>query len=191
MGCSVAGLRTVKDYLSNYYLEEQEENAGGPEAIHFPIIEITWIDFINSCASLLNHSFFLDKNNFEGKSIELQKRELFILSRVLIEIYSQIDEPTFWKDLNCKRGQFEKFMNGIYLYYREMIYDLEVAETCTYKLTILKKYENLFFNALSRGMQFIIEYDEGTSELEILIDCDSSEIQALQEKIKLNFTSDN
>ncbi|MDF2578410.1 MAG: hypothetical protein K0S74_1894 [Chlamydiales bacterium] len=191
VGCSIIELRSVKDCLSNYYLEEQEDNAVGPESIHFPVLEINWFNLINRCSSLLNYSFFLDKNNFEGKTIELQVREIMILKRMVTEIYFQIIEPTFWKDLNYERKQFGKFINGISFYYRKMIHDLEIAETCNYRLTIMKKYENLFFNALSKGMQFIIEYDEGTSELETLVDCDYSEIQALQEKINLYFRGNN
>jgi hypothetical protein len=148
IGCSIVELRAVKDYLTNYYLEEQEQYDGGPESIHFPVMEIGWIDFINSCSNLLNNSFFLDKNDFEGKAIELQEREVFILWGMLGEIYFQIAKPTFWKDLNCERKQFGKFIHGISFYYREIIYYRATTETCSYKLKVIKKYEKLFFNAL-------------------------------------------
>jgi hypothetical protein len=174
----------------NYYLEEKK-NDDRPESIHFPVIEIEWINFINNCSSLLNRSFSLEKNNFEGKGIELQGKELPILWGMLGEIYFQIVEPTFWEDLNFESEQFGKFINGISFYYREVIEDLEIPETCIYKLTIVKKYEKLFLNALSKGIQFIVEHDRGVSELETLVDCDYSEIQALQEKIKLHFTGNN
>jgi hypothetical protein len=188
VGCSVVELRTVKDYLTTYYLEEQEDNAVEAESIYFPVVEMSWIDFINICSSLLNNSFFLNKNNFEGKAIDFQEKEMFILWGILSEIYFQIVEPTFWENLDFERKQFGRFINGVYFYCREMIYDRTTAETCSYELTIMKKYEKLFLNALSKGMQFIIEHDRGPSELEILIDCDYSELQALQEKINLHFT---
>ncbi|MDF2578392.1 MAG: hypothetical protein K0S74_1876 [Chlamydiales bacterium] len=135
--------------------------------------------------------FFLDKNNLEGKGIELQGKELSILWGMLNEIYFQIIEPTFWEDLNCERKQFKKIINGISFYYREVIDDIEIAEMGSYKLMILKKYEKLLLNALSKGMQFIVEHDRGVSELETLVDCDYSEIQALQEKINLHVASND
>jgi hypothetical protein len=191
VGCSIIELKSVKDYLSNYYLEEQEENAVEPESIHFPIMEIDWIDFINNCSNLLNNSFFLDKRNFEGKSIKLQEDDLFILKGMLVEIYSQIIDPTFWKDLNCEHEQFWRIFGSINFYYREMVYNLTNVETCNCKLIILKKYEKLLLNALPKGIQFIVEHDRMTSELETLVGCDYSEIQALQEKINLYFTSND
>ncbi|MDF2578411.1 MAG: hypothetical protein K0S74_1895 [Chlamydiales bacterium] len=191
VGCSIVELRAVKDYLTNYYLEEQEQYDGEPESIHFPVMEIDWINLINSSSNLLNNSFLLDKNNFNGKAIELQEREMYILWGMLGEIYFQIAEPTFWEELDFESEQFGKFINGVSFYYRKMIYDLTNVETCNCKLMIIKKYEKLFLSALSKGIQFIVEHDRMTSELETLVDCDYSEIQALQEKIKLHFTGNN
>ncbi|MDF2578409.1 MAG: hypothetical protein K0S74_1893, partial [Chlamydiales bacterium] len=191
VGCSIIELRSVKDCLSNYYLTWQKRNDGRPGSIYFPVIEINWIDFINRCSSLLNRSFFLDKNDFEGKAIDLQKIELSILTGCLLEIYAQIVEPTFWEDLNFESEQFWNVFEGINFYYCKMIYDIAIAETCNYRLIIMKKYEKLLLNALLKGIQFIVEHDRMTSELETLVGCDYSEIQALQEKINLYFTSND
>jgi hypothetical protein len=133
----------------------------------------------------------LSINCVTPKAIELQKIEIFILQGMLLEIYSQITAPTFWKDLDCERKQFWKIFGGINFYSRKMIYDLEAEETYIYKLMIMKKYEKLLLNALPKGIQFIVEHDRMTSELETLVGCDYSEIQALQEKINLYFTSND